>query len=476
MRTLIVYTNRSRNPMPVMPLGACIVAEAAAAAGHEVRLLDFMFERRPLAALKRALLRFRPGAVGISFRNIDNNDLAKPVGYHRDLPAIVNLVHDVAGVPVVLGGAAMGVMPGPLLRFSGADWGVPRDGESIFPALLGAFEQNRDPRELPGMAWLENGRLRLSAGYALNSGFRCVAPDYRRWTRLGPYNATLAAAGLQTKRGCPHKCVYCTYAMMEGPSYALAEPQSVVQAVGRLGAMGIRDVEFVDNVFNSPYDHAMDVCHALARARTGARLHTIELNPRYTDAALLEAMADAGFAGAGITAESASDAVLDGLGKGYTSGDVFRAADAVRRSRTPAMWIFLLGGPGETDETVRETLRFAAAVVRPFDAAFFNVGLRIYPGTELERIARSEGVLTASEDEMLEPVHYFSPRVARADVEAMLDGAVRRHLNLIGPASINYRWMELVTRVARRFGAMPPLWRYVRPVRQAMRFLGMDPV
>ena len=70
----------------------------------------------------------------------------------------------------------------------------------------------------------------------------------------------------------------------------------------------------------------------------------------------------------------------------------------------------MLGGPGETRETVAETIAFARRTVRPGDVAYFNVGIRIYPGTELERLAREEGVLTGSVQEMLEPVFYFSPR------------------------------------------------------------------
>ena len=102
-----------------------------------------------------------------------------------------------------------------------------------------------------------------------------------------------------------------------------------MEAVRRLRRAGLRDIEFVDNVFNSPYEHAASICEALAAARTGGRFQTMEINPLFVDDALLDVMEKAGFVSLGISAESASDRVLMGLNKGYTSDDVIRAAEAI---------------------------------------------------------------------------------------------------------------------------------------------------
>lgn len=81
MNILIVITNRYRNPVPVMPIGACSVAEAAEKAGYRVRVLDLMFERDPLGVLKAKLEKLNPDIVGLSVRNIDNNDMQNPVAF-----------------------------------------------------------------------------------------------------------------------------------------------------------------------------------------------------------------------------------------------------------------------------------------------------------------------------------------------------------------------------------------------------------
>ncbi|MEI8355563.1 MAG: radical SAM protein, partial [Deltaproteobacteria bacterium] len=201
----------------------------------------------------------------------------------------------------------------------------------------------------------------------------------------------MSAVPLKTKLGCPFGCVYCTYPVGEGRTYRLCAPGLVQRAVRELARQGVRDIEFVDNVFNSPYEHAMEVCRLLAGSGTGVRLHTMELNPEFTDAPLLDAMEQAGFAGIGITAESADDGVLAALGKNYNSSHLYRAAAAVDGHGIPCVWIFMAGGPGETKDTLLRTLDFARRRVRPSDTVFFNAGVRLYPGTQLEALARREG-------------------------------------------------------------------------------------
>ena len=338
MKALIVSTNRYRNPAPVMPVGACLVAEAAERAGHRVALLDLMFERDPVRALESALDRERPDVIGLSVRNIDNNDAQHPRNLYEELAPLMASLRRKTPAPVVLGGAAVGVMPEALLRYTGASWASLGDGEVVFPALLDALDAGRRAQETPGLAWLEDGALVRSCSaphFALSSPKSdrkngCTVPDYARWLRLSSYRSLLTTAAVQTKRGCPFECVYCTYAALEGPTYRLAEPEGVARAVRSLAAAGLRDIEFVDNVFNSPRDHAQAVCEALARERHGARLQSHDLSPRFLDDELLSAMEAAGFVAMGVTIESAADAVLARMRKGFTAEDVRRAAEVVR--------------------------------------------------------------------------------------------------------------------------------------------------
>lgn len=470
---LIVSANRARQPVAVMPVGACMAAGAAERAGHSVKMLDLMFEKNPGAALERELEKAVPDVVGISVRNIDNNDMKNPAVFFKEAAFLTALVKTRTKAAVVLGGAAVTVLPEQLLRYCNADLAVAGNGEIVFPRLLSALSCGGSPSEIPGVCFLKNNSFVKNENPVSPARSACLPPDFSRWIDIKSYLAELAAAPVRTKIGCPFNCVYCTYAVSEGKIYSLLPAEDVLDNIRGIIAGGIHDIEFVDNVFNSPYDHAMEICGALAGAGLNARFHTVEINPGFLDDALLSAMEKAGFAGIGITAESASDQVLAGLGKNYRSEDVRRAAEAVRRHETPCFWIFMLGGPGETRETVMETLRFAERFIKPSDTAFFNAGVRIYPGTKLEVTARKEGVLAVPPEEMLSPVFYLSPAVDSVWLFETLGRFCGARRNFIGHDSLSLPFLPALSRLAHVLGLRPPLWKHTRAIRSGLALLGV---
>lgn len=474
MKVLIISTNRNQFPMPVMPLGACLVADAAVRAGHEVRLLDLMLQRDPLQAVRRELEKGSPDIVGLSVRNIDNNDIQSPDFFIKDILPLVNSVQAMTPAPVVLGGAAVSVMPEELLRYTGASWAVLGDGETVFPMLLEKLSQGKPPKTLPGIAWVEKGTFNANPCASSENGCSCASPDFRRWIDLKTYLRRLSTVPVQTKLGCEFSCVYCTYRKIEGNRYRLSDPEEVADAIGRLVRGGLSHIEFVDNVFNSPYDHALAICEKLAQARSRVSLESLELNPLFVDDTLIAAMEHAGFSGVGITVESASDSVLEGLGKGYTIEHVHRAAEVVRRHTLPCVWIFMMGGPNETGETVRETLRFAERCIRPTDTVFLGIGIRVYPGTGLEAIARKQGLLSLSSAQMLEPVFYVSPTVEYNWMVKQIKTSMNEHMNFMSSDSLSSPLLPSIHRLAYKVGLRSPLWKHARFIRRGLRLLGME--
>ncbi len=472
-KILIINTNRNHFPLPVIPIGACMTAQAAEEAGYKVKLLDLTFDEDPLRRVYEQVNSFGPHFVGLSIRNIDNHNIQDPYSFAAELKAIMQIIATESPAPVIIGGAAVCVMPEELLKLTGADWAVTGDGETTFPALIRKLAGNESPKEVPGVAWIEQGRFQSSPpGTAFQKG--CWSPDYPRWIETKKYLQRLASIPLQTKLGCHFQCVYCTYRKIDGGPYRLSDPAQVSSVVQTLDRQGFRDIEFVDNVFNYPYDHALAICEAIAGQRGRARLHTVELSPLGLDAPLLKEMKRAGFSGIGITAESASETVLESLGKGFGSAEVHRAAQAVKHSRMPCLWIFMLGGPGETRQTVAETLKFAQQEIRKTDVVFFGVGVRIYPGTRLEAIARSQGLLVKQRSEMLEPVFYLCPEVGLDWITQELKKAMDHNMNFIGHESLGFPLLPAIERWAYRIGLRPPFWRHTRPIRRGLRILGME--
>jgi radical SAM superfamily enzyme YgiQ (UPF0313 family) len=470
MRVLLVSANRTQQPVPVFPFGACLVAQASQRAGHSVRFLDLMFQKDFARALTSELNQHPPDVVGLSVRNIDTNDVGNPLALADEAAEITRVIGRHSRAPVVLGGAALGVMPQQLLQRTGAAWAVASDGETVFPRLLDALSCGKDPAAIDGVLCQRTARDPQGprTQHPLTD---CTVEDFSRWVDVPRYLSRMAAVPVQTKRGCPFECVYCTYNLAEGRNYRLHPPEEVVGAIRRLAAEGFGDIEFVDNVFNSPYEHALAICQALAAERLPVRLQTLELNPRFLTDELLSAMEDAGFVGIGVTVESASDPVLAAIRKGYGAADVQRAATIVARHNIPCIWIFMLGGPGETQATVRQTLEFAGSRLRPTDSAFFQIGVRIYPGTQIDRLARDEGVLKDPPDQMLSPVFYVSPQVPLDWLRAELAAAARDHLNFIAGDALGLPLLQAVLRLSYWLGVRPPLWRFTPSVRRVLKWL-----
>ena len=452
-----------------------MVAEAIERRGHTVRMLDLMFAKDPVGALRSALREGHPDVIGLSVRNIDNNDMQEPAFFIKDLLPLIDLVRESSESPIVLGGSAMGVMPEQILQYTGASYGVLGDGEIVFPGLLEALSNGGSVERLPGVVWRDRSRIRMNREPSGPNSDSCWIPDLPRWIDLRAYSSTMATVPIQSKLGCHFKCIYCTYRRIEGSGYRLFRPESVVDAVKRVESMGLRDLEFVDSVFNSPYDHTMAVLEALARVRHKTRLQSLELNPLGLDDDLVRAMERAGFVGIGITVESASGKVLERLGKGFGETEVHKAAEVVRRHELPCLWIFLLGGPGETKQTVMQTLRFVKEHIRPKDAVFFNTGIRIYPGTGIEAIARREGLLTLRAEEMLSPVFYLSPEIELEWVAGQVRSLMDAHPNVMGSDPIELPLVTTIHRLAYRLGLKPPLWRHTRLIRRFLKITGIHP-
>ena len=257
MNILLIITNRYRGPIPVIPLGACLVAESCERAGHQVQTLDLMFERDPLCTLSSVIDRTQPDVVGLSLRNIDNNDMQHPAVFYKDLTLLIDTIRRKTCATVVLGGAAVGVMPEALLRFTGADWAILGDGEIVFPKLLAMLSKDVSPKDILGVAWIDDTVFRINIGYSDRFSGNSLLPDFHRWINLHSYLSRFSTVPVQTKLGCHFKCIYCTYRKIEGHDYRLCDTHTIAEVIIYLAKSGMRDIEFVDNVFNSPYDHAM---------------------------------------------------------------------------------------------------------------------------------------------------------------------------------------------------------------------------
>ncbi len=470
---LLVSTNRERTPQPVLPNGVACVASALASAGYDVRLLDLCFAADPVRAAHAAVRALRPDAIGVSVRNIDNSDTIALRHYTPEAVSILAALRSAApGVPVFAGGAAFGVAPESLFRELGVDYAVAGDGERASVAVMDALAAGRPVGAIPGTVRQQDGRVVFVPPREDADLDALPRPQLARWLDIDRYQRHGATVPVQTKRGCVYKCVYCTYRNVEGWGYRLRDPGAVAAEVADLyHAAGVRHIDFVDSTFNSPPGHAVAVCEAILRQRLPIHLETTNFTPAAASDELLAIMRRAGFSSIGISAESASDPVLERLEKGFDAARVRDVAGRVERAGLRALWIFLVGGPGETEETLRETLSFAAARLQRGDAVYLTVGLRIYPGTTLHRIAIEEGTV-GREDSLLTPHFYFSRGLALDATVTALRSFARAHPRFMFSADSRSWLLPQLTRLASVLRLPRPHWQYMGIFQRLARTVG----
>lgn len=461
-RVLLISANRERQPYPVVPNGLACVASALSAAGHDLRFLDLCFERDPVAAAARGAREHDPAIVGVSVRNIDNSDAIALRHYTPEAKAIFDAVREaVPSAKLIAGGAAFGVAPEALFQSFGVDYAVAGDGERASVALVDALARGEEVHALPGLVRLVDGRVHFTPPGEDARLDDLPNPALHRWIDIKRYERHGATIPIQTKRGCVYKCVYCTYRNVEGWGYRTRDPEKVADEIEELHReAGVKCFDFVDSTFNSPPGHALEVCESIIHRKMRVHLDTTNFTPAAASDELLFAMRHAGFRTLGITAESASDPVLQKLEKGFTAAKAREVAERVEKFGIRALWIFLVGGPGETAQTLEETLRFAEWRLNRGDAVYLTVGLRIYPGTTLQRIAISEGVVS-NEDTLLDPAFYFSPGLSFDAAVTRIKSFSRNHPRFMFSADSRSPLLPWLTRAASVFRLPKPHWQYM---------------
>ena len=434
MKVLLINTNREIFPWPVVPLGLSYIAAALKQKGHAVRMLDLCFSRSPRRDIQRAVGAFGPEAVGITLRNIDNVEMLNPLFYLEAIRReIVEPLKSLCGAPLIIGGPAVGISPEGIMDYLHVDYALAGEGETGMAAWLAALESPApDFSPIPGLhVRLSDGRIVAPHPPVLKAMDALPHPRPYTWMDYRPYARRGGTAGVQTKRGCVFKCIYCAYSLIEGCGHRLREPGDVVDEMeGWLTAARPRIFEFVDSVFNAPEDHAAGVCEAILRRGMKTRLTTMGFNPGPVSAGLISVMKAAGFRWLMCSPDSASPAMLDRLKKNFTIAQLASASDLLRRAGIKVFWFFTLGGPGETRETVQETLNFCRRYTAPEDLLLFSIGFRISPNTPLALEAREEGVI-AKTDDLLLPAFYCSPHTSPLDIMTQIHQAALTHPNFI---------------------------------------------
>jgi len=403
MRVLLISANTEHIGMPVLPLGLACVAAAADRQGHAVKTLNLMLQGDVQQALRSAIVESNPEIIGISVRNIDDQNMAQPRFLLDAAKDVVDACRSLTRAAIVLGGAGISIFPQASLDFLGADISVQGEGERTFLGILENVGNKKALARMPGV-YLPGGSRR-NPPECINAladmplplpGLHLATPsvdkDQPIWVPL------------QSRRGCPMDCSYCSTASIEGRIIRKNDPRKVAAAIARYVEAGLDHFFFVDNTFNLPNSYAEALCDHLIASGLKISWRCI-LYPWKVGEDLVEKMAKAGCREVSLGFESGSEKILAAMNKKCRPSDIRCISERLQRHGIAAMGFLLFGGPGETRQTVRESLEYADSL--PLVAMKVTIGIRIYPHTALARTAVREGVIDAR-DTLLVPRFYMA--------------------------------------------------------------------
>jgi radical SAM superfamily enzyme YgiQ (UPF0313 family) len=387
--------------------------------------------------------------VGLSIRNIDDVNYPQTTCYVDLYKRVVTLLRKATDAPIVVGGAGFTIMPEAFLEALEVDYGVVGEGEAAM-AELARFIAGGDRGALP------EGVTSRSAGEARP----------RRdpsWSRVSPrrglfsaddYYEKGGALNLQTRRGCPFRCAYCSYPHIEGSRVRLRPVAEAIDEVEQLVAStGARHLFIVDSVFNHPRDYALAFCDELIGRKVEVAWSCYAQAGRM-DGELIERMVRAGCEGVEFGTDALVDEILANLEKGFTFAEVAESSRLCRELGLRFCHFIFVGSPGEGPDEVRLGLDRLAALEA--DASVIMSGIRVLPGTTLAERARADLGIT---DPGLEPVYYISPALA-GQVEALADQIVKEHPSWVLPG-FRRNFNERIQKVLRRSGMKGVLWDYL---------------
>lgn len=444
MNVLLISASTHSIPYPVYPIGLDYVA-GSLGDEHQVQIADLNIVDRN--ALQRMIEDFSPEIIGLSLRNVDNTEIGSPLFFIEKQKELVAWLRTVSQALIVCGGAGFTILAREIFETVRPDYGIVGEGER-FAQLVHGLEHNLPLDEIPGLITAADSCP--PSPWTGEQTRNTVLNDHAQY-----YIDHGGMLNLQSKRGCSFQCIYCPYPHIEGREHRRIEPQIVAETALGLQERGAKYFFITDSAFNSDISHSLQVAEAFREQGVnipwGGFFAPVKLPDDY-----FRILKDCGLSHIEFGTESLSDTMLEAYQKPFRARYVFAAHQMALDADIHTAHYFLLGGPGESAQTLGETLDGVEKLQN--SVHFFFTGMRIYPHTKLYEIALAEGKIT-EESSLLEPFYYESDAISHAEIEEQLLQRAEQRINWIvgsgGDAAAG-----IVSRMHDR-GYSGPLWEYL---------------
>ncbi|MFA4907576.1 MAG: radical SAM protein [archaeon] len=435
------------------PIGIAYLKAICQMRGHTVEVLD------------NNVMQLSEDEIVQRLKGFDVLGISMTTPTYRAVKSLSERVRRELGIPVIIGGAHPTSDPMDTLEF--ADYIVLNEAEEVFPKMLELMESGKATAEelgkINGIGFHSEGKKILTEKSEQLKDLDAIPfPDWHGFP-LEKYGSALRVSGrclpIVTSRGCPYTCVYC-YKGLFGWKVRTRSPKNVVDELEYLKKeFGIKEFQIADDVFNMFEEHAVGVCKEMIERKinlpwalpNGIRATQVTDNLAYW-------MKKAGLQYTGLGVETGSQEMMNTIGKVQTKQNVIDAVRTLKKHKIQVVGFFIFGLPGETEQTMKETIDFALSL----DLDYYSISMATpYPGTKLYNMLK-EGkgtMLTKNMEDLFSlgsKCKYTMPGMASPEkIEEMYRKARMKLLlrpktilqnltkpkRLIAGAKVAYKWM-----------------------------------
>jgi len=372
----------------MVPLGLLSIGTVVRGAGYSVKIIDFNHYR---GNFKKDLAYWKPGIVGIGGTTpsrMKSFAIARKV--KQVLPDAI----------IVYGGVNATFTAREVLeKIPEIDFVIMGEGDLSFKTLCDSLLQppHEIRKDIPGLAYRSGDRVILNPPKRINDLSVLPIPD--RNLLEGDYRLDMdfikgKAEPIITSRGCPAKCNFCAASQM----FPGGERYRPMDQVGReieylVKRKKIDGLKVFDSTFTANRQQVLAFCETVKPFNLKWEC---EIRADTVDFVLLRTMKEAGCYYINMGLESSDAERLKKIAKGISTDQALKVLDDCRELGILAKVFFTFGHPGQTWKECRQDIQFIREHRNSIDFYAVTPGLKVYPGTRLEKEARAAGWLPAS--------------------------------------------------------------------------------
>jgi radical SAM superfamily enzyme YgiQ (UPF0313 family) len=381
------------------PTNLALLAAYIRMHGHEPKIVDLDIQGGTLEEIARLILANDPQVVGITC-------LTPRFPITLDIATECKRLNP--DVIIVVGGPHVTGLPRFILKSPVIDYAVVGEGEEAFLELINNLAADRPVEQVANLICRDDGAVKINSVRPLITNLDKL--PFPAWDLLmldryvdpafyeGPH------LGLMSGRGCPYECYFCASRVVWGRRVRYHSPANMIAEIEEaIGKYHIREFMFYDDTFTLHRKNIVQFCEGVIARHLDIRFYA-QVRVDTIDVEIVQKLKAAGCFAVAIGVESGNEAILKTMGKRLTKDQIRAGCKALKAAKMPFLASYIIGHPGDTHETIRQTLDFANEL--DADQSKFLISTP-YPGTRFFDMAVERGIISEEGAEDLGDHTYF---------------------------------------------------------------------